>query len=139
MIRERLTQGIVLLAGLFYTLSAVTMLAAPVWFYTNIGDFPPYNRHYIGDVAAFLLPLGVGLMIAARQPAHYRALIGVAAAGGLIHALNHAWDALHGIENVWEAAQLTVFALLLIAAYPGRDRNERARPHSAAAEQAAGR
>ncbi len=85
---------IVLLAGLAYAAAALLMLGAPVWFYENVGHFPSYNRHYIGDVAAFTLALAVGLVWAARDVVRYRILIGMGMAASLIHVANHMVDAI---------------------------------------------
>ena len=67
-------------------------LLAPAWFYAAIGDFAPFNRHYIGDVGGFVLALGVGLLFAARDPARHRPVVGVAALAGGLHTLNHLYD-----------------------------------------------
>jgi hypothetical protein len=56
--------------------------------------FPPYNRHDAGDLGAFQLPLGVGLLLATREPLCYRVVILIAAAANLLHALNHFYGGL---------------------------------------------
>lgn len=84
---------VVFAAGLVYTATALLMFAAPEWFYETVGHFPPYNRHYIGDVAAFTLPLGAGLMWAARDVVRYRGLVGVGVGVSVLHVLNHIVDA----------------------------------------------
>lgn len=108
-------------SGVFYALTGAALLFAPQWFYDNIGTFPPFNRHYEGDLGAFLLPLGIALMIAARTPAQHRLLIGLAAAGSLVHALNHLYDdviAQTPLANVPGATlPLFVFAAVMGAAW----------------------
>jgi hypothetical protein len=84
---------VVLMAGLGYTFAGVALLFAPAWFFQNIGPFPPFNRHYAGDVGAFVLPLGIGLLLAARNPSKHRALLGATTGGSVLHALNHMYDA----------------------------------------------
>jgi hypothetical protein len=78
--------------GLFYVLNGVPMLLTPMLFFNTIGNFPPFNRHYTGDLGSFLLPLGIGLMFIARAPQKQTALVGVVAATGVLHALNHLYD-----------------------------------------------
>ncbi len=85
---------LVLLGGLFYTFTGAGLLFAPEWFFSNVGTFPPFNRHYMGDLGSFLLPLGVGLLIATRDPLRHRSLILVTAIGSLLHAINHVYDAI---------------------------------------------
>jgi hypothetical protein len=108
---------ILLLAGWFNLLAGLALLFTPVWFYENIGNFSPYNRHFLGDAGAFLLPWGIGLLSAARQPAAHRPLIGLAALASLIHALNHAYDdwliASPWLHWLTETIPLLLFALLL--------------------------
>ena len=85
---------LVLLGGLLYVFIGAGLLFAPEWFFSNVGTFPPFNRHYMGDLGSFLLPLGIGLLIAARDPLRHRSLILVAAIGSLLHAINHVYDAI---------------------------------------------
>ena len=118
---NRVAQIIVLLSGIITLLTGVALLFAPEWFFQNIGNFPPYNRHYEGDLGTFELALGFGLLFAARNPSRHRALIAVAAAGNLLHAFNHAYDSLNEQATLahWltDTLPLFVFAGLLILAY----------------------
>jgi hypothetical protein len=92
--RPTIAQAVVAIAGITHVLVGLAMLLVPLWFFATIGTFPPFNRHYTGDMGAFQLALGAGLLFAARAPARQRLLIGSAAAGNLLHMLNHAYDAL---------------------------------------------
>ena len=110
-----------LIAGLIYLAIALAIFFAPGWFYENVGQFPPFNRHYMGDLAAFLLPLAVGLLVAARDPLRHRLVIGIAAAGSVLHVLNHAFDAVveghtHGHWLV-DFVPLILLAAALVTAY----------------------
>src|SRR5258706_11747445 len=87
-----LVRAIVLINGIFNTLVALILLFAPAWFYEHFGDFPPFNRHYMGDAGAFLLAIGLGLLIAWRNPARHSTAILVGALSGLIHVANHVYD-----------------------------------------------
>jgi len=78
-------QVIVAVGGVFYILIALAQLLAPEWFFQNIGNFPPFNRHYTGDLGTFTLALGVGLLLAARDPAKHHLLVGVVAAASVLH------------------------------------------------------
>ena len=110
-----LTRIILAASGLGYTLIGLAQLFAPQWFFINIGNFAPYNRHYIGDLGAFTLPLGLGLLWAARAPRTQRGLIAVIAIGSTLHALNHLYDnvATGGLMLDAQTLALFVFALLL--------------------------
>ena len=118
---NKLVQGVVGLAGFFYLLTGGALLFIPDWFFANIGFFPPFNRHYAGDLGAFHLPLGLFLLMAARHPAQHRSLIGFAAAGSLVHAFNHLYDTLMGPAPAWgEVVLLLVFGAMLALVYIGK-------------------
>ena len=112
----RFARAVLLLNGVVYLATGLALLLAPEWFYANVGTFAPYNRHYEGDVGSFLLPLGVCLLIAARRPAAHVGLLGLAAAGGTIHALNHLADTLQSGAGVAQTVELFVLAALTIVA-----------------------
>jgi len=86
-------QIVVGIAGAVQLLSGAALLFAPRWFYATIGTFPPFNRHYEGDLGSFLLPLGIGLLVAARDPFKHLLLIRIAVIANLLHTLNHMYDA----------------------------------------------
>jgi hypothetical protein len=115
------TQLTLAISGLFYTLTGLALLFLPIWFFTYIGDFPPFNRHYMGDAGAFILPLGIGLLIAVRQPSVHRGIVLITAAASLIHALNHAYDdwLVRSPLSHWfaETIPLLLFAGLLFYIY----------------------
>jgi hypothetical protein len=108
-------------SGLFYTMTGLALLFLPTWFFTYIGDFPPFNRHYMGDAGAFILPLGIGLLLAVRRPQAHSGIVLITAAASLIHALNHAYDDLlaGSSPSHWfaETIPLLLFAGLLFFIY----------------------
>ena len=114
----RLAQLIVALAGVSNLLAGVALLVAPAWFFQHIGTFGPFNRHYEGDLGAFLLPLGIGLLFAARDPSRSSLVVWVAAMGSLLHACNHVYEAVIQPTSLgqWLAqpVALLVLAVLLI-------------------------
>ncbi len=112
---------LVLVAGLNYVLTGLALLVAPTWFFENIGPFGLFNRHYLGDLGAFLLPMGIGLLVAARQPRQQLLLIAVVAAGNIIHASNHIYDAILGQEALahWlsDTIPLVFFAVIFMLVF----------------------
>jgi|SRR5687768_11086915 len=107
-------------AGSGYMLIGLALILSPQWFFDNVGPFAPFNRHYEGDLGTFLLPLGVGLLAAARAPWRHQLFLAVAAAASLLHAGNHIYEAVAGNtppERVLQdTAPLIVLGLLLVAA-----------------------
>jgi len=65
---------------------------APGSFYEEIGTYGAENGHYIGDVAAFYLAAGAGLVIAVSRPSWRVPMLAVVALWWALHALNHLGD-----------------------------------------------
>lgn len=118
--KQSFIRAAVVAAGPLYTISGAALLLAPEWFYQNVGTYPPYNRHYEGDVGAFLLPLGLILLWAARRPERHVALITFTALGSVLHAANHLYDdviAQASLQSIFSATvPLIIFALVLVVA-----------------------
>ena len=120
--RPTFIQVTLILNGLVNLLSGLGLLFFPRWFFENIGNFPPYNRHSAGDAGAFLLPWGVALLTAAREPEKHRTLIAVATLANVLHALNHLigdWviERLPLEHLVKDNVPIVVLAGLLVVAY----------------------
>jgi hypothetical protein len=112
----RFAQVMVLLNGVTYLAVGAALLLAPEWFFANIGNFPPFNRHYAGDLGSFQLALGAVLLYAVRHPAAHAIVLAVAALVGTLHALNHAVDAARGLGGWDQTLALAVLAVLTLAA-----------------------
>ncbi len=119
--RSLFVRGVIVLNGLNYLFVGLALIFTPRWFFDTIGNFQPFNRHYSGDLGTFLLPLGIGLLWAARDPARHLGLIGVALAGSWLHVLNHLSDDLAAAalspQFFSNTLPLLALAALLSAAY----------------------
>lgn len=92
MTTRRMLQALVAILGVVNVATGLALLLAPEWFFENVGHYPPFNRHYEGDLGAFILAVGVGLVWAVRDPRKYRALIGIGLLSTVVHVLNHVYD-----------------------------------------------
>jgi hypothetical protein len=114
------------LAGVGYALTGLALILAPHWFFDNIGPFAPFNRHYEGDLGAFLLPLGLGLLLVAREPVQHRIFLAVVAGASLLHAANHVYEALTGTTPpdrvLQDTGPLLGLGLLVLAGWWGARR-----------------
>lgn len=112
---RRAVVGITGLAGVGHVALGAWAFLAPRSFYTQVATFPPYHEHFLHDVGAFLVGLGVALLAALV----WRDALFVALAGGttaaLLHWLSHVRDHDHGgrVSDPWT---LGAFALLLVIA-----------------------
>lgn len=78
--------------GLLTVVFGIWALAAPASFFRNIGTYGPYNRHFIHDVGAFQIGIGVSLLAgAAGWDGLLVALFGFAV-GSIFHELSHVMD-----------------------------------------------
>ena len=115
----KLGKSLIFTAGLINTLTFTTILFIPGWFFINIGHFMPFNRHYMGDLGAFMLPLAIALMWASRDPERHRAWIIAWGASTFLHLLNHAYDAgfnglLHSSHWVLDIVPLVFLVLVIL-------------------------
>ena len=110
-----LARAAVAALGFYHLLTGVVMLVAPEWFFKNAGNFPPYNRHYIGDFATYQIPLGLALFFAIRRPFHNRLLILAAVLGNILHSFNHIYDDLaEGINLSGTTISLLVIGVIFL-------------------------
>ncbi len=120
--RIAFVQGTLAAGGVFYILAGIALLVAPVWFLETVGPFAPFNRHYMGDAGSFSLAIGIGLLLAAREPLRNRVMLIAGVVGTLIHTANHAYGDLVLAElspaaTMRDLVPLIVFAVLLVIAY----------------------
>jgi hypothetical protein len=80
----------------FYGFAGLALLFLPQWFYVQFANFPPFHRHFMGDIGAFGLGLaGLFLGAALTPPTHTWALC-CAALVGFTHGANHVFDCFLG-------------------------------------------
>ena len=111
-----------LYCGFSLLLPGLVLLSAPSFFYRALADFAPFNRHFMGDAGSFSLALGVGILLAVRNPQAHRLLIGVTALGNTVHVFNHLYDDLildggnlrHLLTNT---APLLLMSVLLVVVW----------------------
>jgi hypothetical protein len=111
-------QGVLLLAGTGSLLAGAALMLAPGWFFEHIGPYPPFNRHYAGDLGAFNVAIGLALLLAVRDPPGRHLLVGIAALGNILHAANHVHDAMVdrvGIERWLRYDLATVMTAIVLA------------------------
>jgi hypothetical protein len=96
-------------------------LFAPESFAESVASFPPYNGHYLKDLGAFQVGLGVGLLAAVTwMDGVSAAFLGVAAAS-VLHAVSHLQDRDLG-GRVSDPYTVGLIALLVLTglAFSGR-------------------
>lgn len=123
--KQAYVRSIAVAAGVSYLAAALTLLLAQDWFFNNtFGNYPPYNRHYMGDAGSFVGVLGLMLLWAARDPARHWEMILLAGVGSLVHATNHVIeDFITNPSSASVANNVLLFVLaiaLLLAAWAAK-------------------
>lgn len=78
--------------AVYHLALAIWMAASPHSFYTAIGPFGTYNRHFVRDVATFEAAFGVGFLVAVFQPSWRVPVLAIATVQFGLHAVNHLVD-----------------------------------------------
>ena len=79
--------------------SGVTQLIVGVWtfvspgsFYDVVATYPPQNDHFLKDLGAWGVALGLAALHAARTPSWQQGMCGVLAVLYTLHAVSHGID-----------------------------------------------
>jgi hypothetical protein len=105
---------LLVLIGAFHVAQGLIGLFAPGTFFEDIGRYPPQNDHYIGDVGAFYLAAGAGLLVSAWRPSWRVPLLAVGAVWYGVHSLNHLFDvgeARSDARGIFDTVALALAAL----------------------------
>ena len=116
---------LVIAAGALHLASGLFMALAPRAFYDQVGTFPPFNAHYLRDLATWYVAFGVALLLAVRRPAWQLPLLALAVLQYALHVVNHLVD-IGDPEPAWKGP-VTAVALALIGgllAWMGRRASE---------------
>lgn len=77
------------LCGVYYTLVGVLLYSVPGYFFDRVGHIGAFNPHYERDAGSFILPIGLALFFAARDPYRYWAIAAVAGLASALHLGSH--------------------------------------------------
>jgi uncharacterized membrane protein len=115
MTAARFVTIVLVLGGLFFLLPGIWAFADPQSFYDELAPWEPYNEHFIHDIGAFQIGIGVALLVAAgSSDAKLVALAGGAAGAG-VHLASHFIDHDGGGQDS-DIPVFGVVAVLLAAA-----------------------
>jgi uncharacterized protein YjeT (DUF2065 family) len=111
--RFGLVRWIGLILGLFYVVNGVWPLVSPRSFYDQLATYPPYNEHFLHDIGAFSIGLGVGILTAIWSRDGLLAALGGVAAASVLHAYSHFIDTDLGGRSS-DPYLLSLFALVAV-------------------------
>ncbi len=112
----RISVGIAGIGGALLVWWGVWAFFWPRSFYDNIATFEPYNEHFMHDIGAFQIGLGLTLLLALRmRDALFVAMVGVGS-GAALHAIAHITDRNDGGRSSDPGALGLLAVLLLVGA-----------------------
>jgi hypothetical protein len=117
-ISERAMRVILVVIGIYHVATGVLALVDAHAFFDQIGRYGVENDHYIGDVGAFYLGIGIALLVAAQRPGWRIPLLALGALWYGFHALNHAFDVGEARSDARGAFDTVALAIgALVSAY----------------------
>lgn len=111
-------RAIAIVGGAGFVALGVWAMVDPQSFFEALARFEPYNQHFLQDIGAFQVGLGVVLLLAglsARADALTVALVGVGVAAAL-HAVSHIIGHELGGDPDREIPSFAAMAVALLAA-----------------------
>jgi hypothetical protein len=122
---HRFAPALAWIAAAFWLVSGVWAFFAPRSFYDRVATFPPYNVHFVHDIGAFSIGLGLVIVLvlttADRWHPARAALVGVGV-GSAIHVLSHVLD--YDLKpSVTDIVGLGAFTIVTFVAAAGFDQN----------------
>ena len=121
---RRLAPALAYVAAAFWLVSGVWAFLAPRSFYDRLATFPPYNVHFVHDIGAFSIGLGLTivlvLVLADRwHPA--RSVLVAVGVGSSLHVLSHVLD--YDLKpSVSDVLGLSLFTVVTFVAAAGFER-----------------
>ena len=101
-------------AGLVFVGVGGWAFASPRSFFVHVATYRPYNEHFLHDLGALQIGIGVVLVLASLQRDALVAAFGGAGAGTAVHAAGHFEDAALG-GGPYDPWLLVGFAAMLLA------------------------
>jgi hypothetical protein len=109
---------VALVAGLLTVAAGVWAFLAPSSFFRSVATFRPYNRHFIHDIGAFQIGLGLALLLALRWNDALFVALTASGVGAAVHVVSHILDHNLGGRTATDLLGLGVLAVApLIAAF----------------------
>lgn len=113
---DRAPKAIAVIGGLTLLGFGLWALADPRAFFDTVATWPPFNRHFIHDIGAFQVGLGLALLLALALGDALFVALAAAAAGQTLHALAHWIDRDLGGKPTDPWAMTALAALFLAGA-----------------------
>jgi hypothetical protein len=111
--RTKVARGVALAVGVVFLASGLWAFLAPQSWFDNIGNYPPYNKHFVHDLGAFQIGLGATALLALMWKAPLLAALAANAVAAIFHFASHLIDRDMG-GRAADPIMLGLFALLVL-------------------------
>ena len=111
--RAKVARGVAVAVGIVFTLSGLWAFLAPQSWFDNIGNYPPYNKHFVHDLGAFQLGLGGMALLSLMWKAPLLAALAANGIAAIFHFASHVIDRDLG-GRATDPVMLGLFALLVL-------------------------
>jgi hypothetical protein len=111
--RTKVARGIAVAVGATFLLSGLWAFLAPQSWFDNIGNYPPYNKHFVHDLGAFQIGLGGMALLSLLWKAPLLAALAANAVAAIFHLASHLIDRDLGGRST-DPLLLGIFALLIL-------------------------
>lgn len=120
----RVARPLLMVFGVFWLGIGLWAFFAPKLFFDVLAEFEPYNRHFIHDVGAMQIGIGLGAIVAARTLRPLIAAFVGLAGFQVMHLVSHVVDRDLGGRPWFDIPSLTAAAVVGLAALAGANRGE---------------
>lgn len=103
---------LLIVAGVYHLGLGLFQFAAPRQFYDAVATFPPYNAHFLRDVASIFLATGIVLLIAAARRSWQVPVLSLVVIQYAIHVIAHIVD--FGKADTTGVASASLVSLAII-------------------------
>lgn len=100
----------------FFALPGAWAYLSPREFHANIATFPPYSQHLVHDMGAFMVAVGLALLVALFWSDALSTVFVAAAVGAVLSGIAHLIDTDLGGRPIVDPVSLFGMAALLILA-----------------------
>ena len=111
--RMKVARGVALAVGFVFVASGLWAFLAPQSWFDNLGNYPPYNKHFVHDLGAFQLGLGGMALLSLLWKAPLLAALAANGIAAIFHFASHVIDRDLGGRST-DPFMLGLFALLVL-------------------------
>lgn len=112
----RPVRAVAVAAGAFFVVAGLAAFIVPAAFFEAAATFEPYNEHFVRDIGAFQLGLGMVLLLSAWVEDALVVALGGVGIGSLVHSGGHVLDRDLGGDPAVDIPFFAALSIVLVIA-----------------------